>query len=156
MLNTRDSMREGTNECTNKWMYTTTKHITTLLLHSRVKKLSSVNFYPGLEISLRWPILKYLKNMKLKYWTTQHPIVWRYRGCLSTYIIWKGCRGVQNRYFFLSILSIREYFLSIKINNFSAQKSKQGAVYSAMGQWAWVPIGIRPARKKKEGCSICQ
>ncbi len=33
MLNTRDSMREGTNE----WTYTTTKHITTLLLHSRVK-----------------------------------------------------------------------------------------------------------------------
>ncbi len=33
MLNTRDSMREGTNERT----YTTTKHITTLLLRSRVK-----------------------------------------------------------------------------------------------------------------------
>ncbi len=33
MLNTRGSMREGTNERT----YTATKHITTLLLHSRVK-----------------------------------------------------------------------------------------------------------------------
>ncbi len=33
MLNTCDSMREGTNERT----YTMTKHITTLLLHSRVK-----------------------------------------------------------------------------------------------------------------------
>ncbi len=33
MLNTRDSMREGTNKRT----YTTTKHITTLLLRSRVK-----------------------------------------------------------------------------------------------------------------------
>ncbi len=33
MLNTRDSMREGTNERT----YTMTEHITTLLLHSRVK-----------------------------------------------------------------------------------------------------------------------
>ncbi len=35
MLNTRDSMRGGTNERT----YTTTKHITTLLLRSRVKIL---------------------------------------------------------------------------------------------------------------------
>ncbi len=34
MLNTRVSMREGTDERT----YTTTKHITTLLLCSRVKK----------------------------------------------------------------------------------------------------------------------
>ncbi len=33
MLNTCDSMREGTNKQT----YTTTKHITTLLLRSRVK-----------------------------------------------------------------------------------------------------------------------
>ncbi len=33
MLNTRDSMREGMNERT----YTATKHITTLLLRSRVK-----------------------------------------------------------------------------------------------------------------------
>ncbi len=30
-------MREGTNERTNERMYTTTKHITTLLLRSRVK-----------------------------------------------------------------------------------------------------------------------
>ncbi len=49
MLNTRDSMRERTNERTdertneqtdermNKRTYTTTKHITTLLLRSRVK-----------------------------------------------------------------------------------------------------------------------
>ncbi len=30
-------MREGTNEQTNERTYTTTKHITTLLLRSRVK-----------------------------------------------------------------------------------------------------------------------
>ncbi len=37
MLNTRDSMREGMNERMNERTYTTTKHITTLLLRSRVK-----------------------------------------------------------------------------------------------------------------------
>ncbi len=37
MLNTCDSTKEGTNERTNERMYTMTKHITTLLLRSRVK-----------------------------------------------------------------------------------------------------------------------
>ncbi len=40
MLNTRDSMREGTNERTNEQTYTMTKHITTLLLRSRVKNIN--------------------------------------------------------------------------------------------------------------------
>ncbi len=37
MLNTRGCMKEGMNEQTNKQTYTTTKHITTLLLRSQVK-----------------------------------------------------------------------------------------------------------------------
>ncbi len=34
-------MREGTNERTNEQTYTTTKHITTLLLRSRIKRTKS-------------------------------------------------------------------------------------------------------------------
>ncbi len=41
MLNTRGSMREGTNE----QMYTATKHITTVLLRSREKILRILSYW---------------------------------------------------------------------------------------------------------------
>ncbi len=49
MLNTRDSMREGRNKRTNERTYTATKHITTLLLCSRVNKHSCTYFNKLLE-----------------------------------------------------------------------------------------------------------
>ncbi len=55
MLNTRDSMREGTNEQTNERMYTMTKHITTLLLRSRVKStefFQSVRIFPAVFVRI--------------------------------------------------------------------------------------------------------
>ncbi len=77
MLNICDSMREGTNERTNERMYTTTKHITTLLLRSRVKKILR-RIYPKTGersfktiFGMSFPVLKKV----IFYFVARHPFL---------------------------------------------------------------------------------